>query len=145
MREIDNVDPPARLPEGEPLAEWRVSAIGPGWRPVPGESELLSVPGRLQLYPEALVFVADEVVDRSTGEPVVGIVPAGSVTHTRPLAPGTMLAPSEPAGRWMRGPLRRFRIPGFALGTAGGLWAFDCPQGARRAEEISRRYARVTA
>jgi hypothetical protein len=144
MREIDNVDPPAQLPEGERLKEWRVSAIGPGWRPLLGESELLSVPGRLQLYPEALVFRADDVIDRSTGEPVVGIVPAGSVTHTHPLAPGTMLAPSEPAGKWMRGPLRRFRFPGFTVGTDDGLWVFDCPHGARRAQEISRRYARAT-
>jgi hypothetical protein len=142
-RAIDNVDPPVELPEGEPLAEWPVAAIGPGWRPLPHETELLSVPGRLLLYPEALVFRADEVLDRGTGEPVVGLVAAGAVAHTHPLAPGSLLAPSEPAGRWMRGPLRRFRVPGFIVGTAEGPWVFDCPHGVRRAEEISRRYARA--
>jgi hypothetical protein len=140
MREIDNVDPPPPLPDGEPLKEWRVAAIGPGWRPMPWENELLSVSGRLQLYPEALVFRADDVIDRSTGEPVVGLVPADAVAHAHPLAPGSTLAASETAGQWMPAPLRRFRCPGFVVGTADGPWVFDCPKGYRRAEEISRRY-----
>jgi hypothetical protein len=142
-REIDVDAPAAELPGGEPLAEWRVAAIGPGWRPLPGESELLSVPGRLLLHPEALVFLADDAIDRRTREPVVGVVPAGAVAHTGPLSPGSRMSPSEPAGRWMPGPLRRFRCPGFVVGTAEGPWVFDCPHGVRRAEEISRRYARA--
>jgi hypothetical protein len=143
MREIDNIDRRVELPDGEPAKEWRVAAIGPGWRPLPGEQELLSVSGRLQLYPEALVFRADDVLDRRTGEPVVGLVPAGAVAHAHPLAPGTQLAASEPAGQWMPAPLRRFRCPGFAVGTADGLWVFDSPKGNRRAEEVSRRYSRA--
>jgi hypothetical protein len=141
VRQIDSDGPDPALPAGEPLEEWPVAAIGPRWRPLPGESELLSVPGRLLLHPEALVFRADDVVDRRTGEPVVGVVPAGAVAHAGPLSPGSRMSPSEPAGRWMPGPLRRFRCPGFVVGTEEGAWVFDCPHGVRRAEEISRRYA----
>jgi hypothetical protein len=142
-REIVSVDPPVELPDGEPLEEWPVAAVGPGWRPPPGESEVPAVPGRLLLYPSALVFCADDAIDVGTGEPVVGIVPAGAVAHTGPLSPGSRMAPSEPAGQWMPGLLRRFRCPGFVVGTAEGPWIFDCPHGVRRAEEISRRYART--
>jgi hypothetical protein len=141
MREIDSVARPGLdLPHDEPLAEWRVAAIGPDWRPLPGETELLSVPGRLRVHPEGLVFEADDVIDRRTGERVVAVVPAGAVTGAGPLSPGSRMAPSEPAGRWMPGLLRRFRCPGFVVQTADGAWVFDCPHGARRADEVSRRY-----
>lgn len=142
VREIDREGDRARaMPQGEPLKEWVVAAVGPDWRPPPGEPELPAAPGRLELHPDALVFRADEVIDRRTREPVVDVIPAGAVTGAGPLSPGSRATPTELVGQWMPRPLRRFRCPGFVVSTTGGSWMFDCPKGVRRAEEVSRRYA----
>lgn len=140
-REIETPGPPAAAPDGDPLDAWAVAAVGPDWRPPPGELELAPAEGRLLLYPDALVFRADAVVDRGTGAPLVSVIPAGSVIEAGPLSPGSRLTPSEIAGRWMPRPLRRIRCPGFAVRTTAGSWAFDCPYGQRRAREVSDRYA----
>ena len=115
------------------LEEWEVAAVGPAWRPAPGESEVPPVEGRLELHADALVFRA---ADRDPE-----VIPAASVIDAGPLSPGSRITPSEVAGRWMPGPLRRFRCPGFAIRTDAGSWAFDCPHGQKRAREVSRRYA----
>jgi len=143
MREIDReaADAAGTPPAGEPLEAWGVAAVGPAWRPSPDEAELRQVPGRLELYPDALVFRADEAIDRVTREPVVDVVPARAVTGAGPLSPGSHVTPTELAGLWMPRPLRRLRCPGFVVSTSDGPWMFDCPHGVRRAREVSRRYA----
>jgi hypothetical protein len=141
MRKIEATGPPVTASEGEPLETWNVAAVGPGWRPPPGEPELLPVPGRLELHADALIFRADDAVDRRTGEPLVAVVHGASVRNAGPLSPGTYITPTKLAGLWMPRLLRRLRCPGFAMRTSDGVWAFDCPAGVRRAREVSRRYA----
>ena len=143
MREVDRDAAAAAVaaPAGEPLDAWSVAAVGPQWRPPPDEMELRPVPGRLELYADALVFRADEAIDRRTREPVVDVIPAHTVTGAGPLSPGSRATPSELAGLWMPRPLRRFRCPGFVVSTSDGPWLFDCRHGERRAREASRRYA----
>ena len=133
---------PGAAPASEPIDEWEVAAIGPGWTPVAGESELWPVSGRLALHSEGLVFRADDAVDRASGELVLASVPAETVLEAGPLSPGSKLTPTELAGLWMPRPLRRFRCGGFAVRTRDGDWVFDCPHGVRRAREVSRRYVR---
>jgi hypothetical protein len=142
MREIETAAPgvPPTPPAGEPLEAWDVAAVGPAWRPPPGETELLPVPGRLELYPDAIVFRSSETIDRRTGEPVVEIVPSGEVTGAGPLSPGARVTSTELAGQWMPRALRRLRCPGFVVSTSDGSWLFDCPHGVRRAREVSGRY-----
>jgi hypothetical protein len=141
VRQIELTAPPTAEPASQPFDEWEVAAIGPGWAPVAGETELWPVDGRLSLHPEGLVFHAEGTVDRASGEPVVATIPAGSVLDSGPLSPGSRITPTELAGLWMPRFLRRLRSPGFSVRTREGDWVFDCPHGARRAEEVSRRYA----
>jgi hypothetical protein len=127
-----------------------VAAVGPHWRPAPGEPDVPTAAGRLALHEAALVFRADELVDRRSGEPIVDVIPAEAVTGAGPLSPGSPITASRQAGEWMPAWQRRFRSPGFVITTAHGPWAFDCPRGVRRAAEVRRRYvepnrARMTA
>jgi hypothetical protein len=141
VRQIELTSPPAEPPASEPLDSWDVAAIGPHWTPVAGETELRPVEGRLSLHPEGLVFRSEGTVDRATGEPVVGVIPAESVLDSGPLAPGSPITPSELAGLWMPRLMRRFRCPGFSVRTREGDWVFDCRRGQQRAREVGRRYA----
>jgi hypothetical protein len=141
VRQIEVTVPPAEPPASEPLERWEVAAIGPHWTPLTGEEELRPVQGRLALHTEGLVFRADATVNRTSGEPVVGVIPAGSVLDSGPLSPGSRITPSEPAGLWMPRFMRRFRCPGFSVRTRDGDWVFDCPHGQRRALEVARRYS----
>jgi hypothetical protein len=142
MREVETTGAASPVPDGERLETWAVAAIAPGWRPSPGEAELLPVPGRLELFGGGFVFRADDAVDRRTGERLVGMVPAASVREAGPLSPGTHITPTELAGLWMPRMMRRLRCPGFAVRTSDGDWAFDCPAGVRRARRVSELYAR---
>jgi hypothetical protein len=141
VREIDVSGQAPALPTSEPFERWEVAAVGPAWTPAPGESELWPVEGSLALHPEGLVFRADETVDRANGERVVAVIPAESVLDSGPLAPGSLVTPSEPAGLWMPRFMRRFRCPGFSVRTRDGDWVFDSRGGQRRAREVQRRYA----
>ena len=98
------------------------------------------MPGRLELYPDAIVFRSSETIDRRTGEPVVEVVPAGEVTGAGPLSPGARVTSTELAGRWMPRPLRRLRCPGFVVSTSDGSWLFDCPHGVSARARSSGRY-----
>jgi hypothetical protein len=138
---IERAGPAADAPAGEPLEVWEVAAVGPEWRPAAGEDDVPVAHGRLELHPDALVFRAEDVVDRATGAPVVEVIAADSVLDAGPLAPGSRLTAKRSAGEWMAAPLRRLRCPGFAVSTPSGGWAFDGPKGVKRAEEIRRRYA----
>jgi hypothetical protein len=140
MREVDTGGAAPTPPDGEPADVWAVAAIGPGWAPPPSEAELPPVPGRLELYAEAIVFRADDAVDRASGRPVVGVIRPSEVIEVGPLSPGTQITPTELAGAWMPAWQRRLRCPGFALRTAGGGWVFDAPDGKRRAKAVARRY-----
>lgn len=141
MREIYDETPPSTAsPQGEPDETWEVAAIGPGWRPPPGEAELAPVAGRLELYPEALAFRADDAIEAGSGEPLLGIIPAASVQEAGPLAPGSRATPTQLAGGWMPRWQRRFRCPGFVVRTSAGGWTFECPHGVRRARTVGGRY-----
>jgi hypothetical protein len=139
--EIDTAGAAPAPPQGPAHEAWEVTAIGPDWRPPPGQAELAPARGRLALHDGALVFSADDVTDRATGERVVAVIPASAVTGAGPLSPGSRLTPSVPAGQWMPAPLRRLRCPGFAVTTTAGTWVFDAPKGLKRAEALRRRYA----
>ena len=141
MRQIEVSTRPGALPASEPLDEWAVAAIGPGWAPAAGESELPPVAGGLALHPEGLVFRADDAADRASGEPVMAFVPADEVVDAGPLSPGSQITPTELAGLWMPRIVRRFRSGGFSIRTRAGDWVFDCPHGARRARAVKQRYA----
>jgi hypothetical protein len=141
VRQIELSAAPASPPGSDPFTDWEVAAIGPDWTPVAGETELWPVEGRLALHSEGLVFRARETVDRASGQPVVAVIPADAVLDSGPLSPGSRITPSELAGLWMPQFLRRFRSPGFSVRTREGDWVFDCPHGAQRAQEVSRRYA----
>ena len=133
--------PQASAPHSEPIEEWEVAAIGPGWAPLAGQAELAPVAGRLALHPEGLVFRADDAVDRASGERIVAVVPAETVLDVGPLSPGSPITQTEQAGLWMPRFLRRFRCGGFAVRTRDGDWVFDCPHGVRRAGEVASRYS----
>ncbi|HMJ95544.1 MAG TPA: hypothetical protein VK486_06810 [Thermoleophilaceae bacterium] len=142
MRQIEVIGPAAASPPAsEAFERWDVAAIGPGWAPCAGETELWPVEGRLSLHSEGLVFSAEGTVDRASGAPVVAVIPAEAVLDSGPLSPGSLITPSEPAGLWMPRFLRRFRCPGFSVRTREGDWVFDCPHGQQRAGAVSRRYA----
>jgi len=142
MREVETAATAAAPePLGEPLESWEVAAVGPEWTPVVGEMELEPVPGRLELYADALVFRADDAVDRRTREPLVSVVPAGTVTGATPLAPGSKLSSAQRGGSPVGRLLGRLAPPGFVVSTSVGPWAFACSRGERRAREVSRRYA----
>jgi hypothetical protein len=98
------------------------------------------VTGRLELYPEAIVFRATDAVVHRTGAPLVAVIPAAEVRETGPLSPGSRLTAAELAGQWMPAWMRRFRCPGFAISTSSGGWAFDCRRGIARADAIRKRY-----
>jgi hypothetical protein len=138
---IDRTVSSAAPPAGEPVAVGELAAVGADWRPAAGEEDLPVARGRLELHPEGLVFRADDVIDRATGEPVVAVIPAETIVDAGPLSPGSPLTSTRAAGEWMAAPLRRLRCPGFAVRTAAGAWAFDSPRGVKRAEEVRRRYA----
>ena len=141
MRQIEATRPAAAAPPtGDPFERWEVAAIGPGWTPVMGESELPPVDGYLSLHPDALVFRASDTVDRASGETVIAEIPAESVIDSGPLSPGSRATASEPMGLWMPRFMRRFRAPGFWIRTSDGSWAFDCRRGVDRAGEVRRRY-----
>ena len=141
MRQIDVTGRRAAPPASLPFERWEVAAIGPGWVPIAREAELWPVEGRLALHSEGLVFSAEATVDRASGQPVVGVIPAASVLDSGPLSPGSRITPSELAGLWMPRFLRRWRCPGFAVRTREGAWIFDCPHGQQRSDDVSRRYA----
>jgi hypothetical protein len=124
-------------PAGEPLESWDVAAVGPDWRPAPGEADVPPVDGRLELYADALVFRADDAATRAR---LAQVIPGASVLDAGPLSPGSMLTPSMPAGQWMPRALRRLRCPGFVVSTGAGAWAFDSPHGQRRARAVRERY-----
>jgi hypothetical protein len=129
------------VPAGAPEDTWAVAAIGPEWRPPPGEAELAPVPGRLELHPDGLVFRAEDVMDATTGAVLVSVVPAGDIHAAGPLSPGTRATPTTLAGSWMPAWQRRLRPPGFLVSTSHGPWLFDAPHGRRRAGIIAERYA----
>jgi hypothetical protein len=135
MREIDSGAPAGELPDGPPLERWELAAVGPTWRPPIGETTVYLVDGVLELHPDALVFRAREVVDSTTGSPLVGVIPATSIVTIGPLSPG-----SAGSGAWMPGWQQRFRSPGFVVGTDVGAWVFDGPKGPRRARELRERF-----
>jgi hypothetical protein len=139
VREIDDTAPPPATPSDAPLETWEdVAAVGPSWRPAPGERDLRPVPGRLELHASVLVFRATEAVDRATGAPLAGVI--GDVQEAGPLSPGSLITPTERAGLWMPGWMRRFRCPGFAVRTGTGSWIFDSPHGQQRAATVRARY-----
>jgi len=117
------------------LESWELAAVGPTWRPPPGEHAVEPVDGVLEVHTDALVFRAREVVDVGTGAPVVAVIPAATMRAIGPLSPG-----SPGAGGWMPGWQRRLRSPGFVVGTEAGAWVFDGPHGPKRAEALSARF-----
>lgn len=141
MRRIDVSTPPGVVPASEPIVDWEVAAIGPGWAPAAGESELVPVEGRLAMHPEGLVFRADDAADSASGERLIAVVPADAIGDAGPLSAGSKLTQTELAGRWMPRFMRRFRSGGFVVRTRDGDWLFDSPHGVDRAREVTRRYS----
>ena len=140
-REVADTAPPADLPSGEPIEVWEdVAAVGPSWQPPPKDLALPPVHGRIELYPSALVFRADDAVVYGSGAPLVGVIEASDVRDVGPLSPGSKITAAETAGQWMPRWQRRFRPPGFAIATPSGGWAFDCPKGTDRAAAVRKRY-----
>ena len=137
---VERRNPTMPPPAGRPDAVWQLVAVSPNWQPLRTERDLPAAHGRLELHPDALVYRADDVVDHATGELVVEVVPADTITDAGPMAPGTRLTGELTAGGWIAAPLRRFRCPGFVVATTAGSWIFDGPKGAKRADEIVRRY-----
>jgi hypothetical protein len=135
VRAVDVGDRPGAPPDGPVLESWELAAVGPTWRPPPGEHAVEPVDGVLEVHTDALVFRAREVVDVGTGAPVVAVIPAATMRAIGPLSPG-----SPGAGGWMPGWQRRLRSPGFVVGTEAGAWVFDGPHGPKRAEALSARF-----
>jgi hypothetical protein len=135
MRVVDSGAPAAARPDGPALEAWQVAAVGPTWRPAPGEKAVTTVDGVLEVLTDALVFRAHDALDTATSAPLVAVIPAATIRTVGPLSPG-----SAGSGGWMPGWQRRFRSPGFAVGTDMGAWVFDCPHGQRRAGALRDRF-----
>lgn len=129
-------------PDEPALEDWgSAEAVGPDWRPEPGQHHVVPVRGALLLHAGGLEFRAADVVDHGTGKPLRAWVAGTSIRDAGPFAPGADLAPGHPAGTWLPWPLRRMRVPGFGVATDEGGWAFGCPHGSDRAAELRRRFA----
>jgi hypothetical protein len=135
VRAVDVGDRPGAPPDGPVLESWELAAVGPSWRPPPGEHSLEPVDGVLEIHADALVFRAREVVDMGTGAPLVAVIPVATMRAIGPLTPGTPVV-----GGWMPKWQRRLRSPGFAVDTAAGGWVFDGPEGPKRARELTDRF-----
>jgi hypothetical protein len=135
MREVDSGAAPVEPPDGPPAESWELAAVGPTWRPAPGESTVSLVDGVLEVHPHALVFRAREVLDVASRAPLVAVIPAERIVTIGPLSPG-----SAGSGEWLPGWQRRLRSPGFVVGTDVGAWVFDGPKGPRRARELRDRF-----
>ncbi len=135
MRAVDTGERPATPPDGPVLERWELAAVGPTWRPPPGEHAVLPVEGVLEVLTSALVFRAREAVDLVTGAPLVAVIPVSAMRAIGPLSPG-----SPGSGGWMPGWQRRLRSPGFVVGTSAGAWVFDGPHGPKRAAALSARF-----
>jgi hypothetical protein len=135
MRAVDVGGRPAEPPGGPVLERWSLAAVGPEWRPPPGERAVEPVDGELEVHTDALVFRARDAADIATGAPIVAVIPVASVRAIGPLSPG-----NPGTGGWMPGWQRRVRSPGFVVGTDAGAWVFDGPHGPKRAEALSRRF-----
>ena len=122
-------------PAGQALDTWELAAVGPTWRPGPGEDGVAAVDGVLEVHGDALVFRARDAVDAATGSPLVAVIPAATIRAIGPLSPG-----SPGAGGWLPGWQRRLRSPGFVVGTDAGAWMFDGPHGPKRADALSERF-----
>ncbi len=143
MRRLDRGGgaPDTLPPQSEPAEAWgEVAALAPHWRPSLGETELAPVRGQLAMHHEGLVFRAADVVDATTGEPVVELPPGGAILSAGPLSPGSLMTPTRPAGEWMPRLLRGLRCPGFVVSTASGAWIFDGPRGVRHAQAVHERF-----
>jgi hypothetical protein len=134
VRAVDAGDPQGTPPEGPVLESWEVAAVGPTWRPAPGEHAIEPADGVLEIHTDALVFRAREVVDARSGAPLVAVIPVATVRTIGPLSPG-----NPGTGGWMPRWQRRLRSPGFVVGTDAGAWVFDGPHGPKRAEVLSAR------
>jgi hypothetical protein len=88
------------------------------------------------LYPEAIAFAADVREDRMRGEPVVEIIPAGTLLAVRRVAAGT-----RPDGGTRPAPDLPSRVmPRIRLDTHDGPRVFETASAGRRAREIEERY-----
>ena len=135
MRRVYTGVPPGAPPDGPVLERWELAAIGPSWHPELGRHTVEPVDGILEVHSDALVFHADDAIDDATGSPLVAVIPAPTVQAIGPLSPG-----NPGAGGWMPRWQRRWRSPGFAVGTEAGAWVFDGPAGAKRADALNRRF-----
>jgi hypothetical protein len=135
VRAVDVGDPPGPPPDGPVLESWELAAVGPTWRPPPGEHAVAPVEGVLEVQTDALVFRARQAVDTATGSPLVAVIPVVTVRAIGPLSPG-----NPGSGAWMPRWQRRLRSPGFVVGTEAGAWVFDGPHGPKRADALSRRF-----
>ena len=135
MRAVDVGDLPPAPPGGPVLESWELAAVGPTWRPPPGEHAVGPVDGVLEIHSDALVFRARDAIDAATGAPLVAVIPASTMRAIGPLSPG-----SPGTGEWMPGWQRRLRSPGFVVGTEAGAWVFDGPGGPKRAAALSSRF-----
>jgi hypothetical protein len=138
MRAVETGAPPMPPPDGPALESWELAAIGPSWRPPPGEHTVAPVDGVLEVHGDALVFRAREAIDVATGTPLVAVIPASAMRAIGPLSPG-----DPGAGGWMPKWQRRLRSPGFVVATEAGAWVFDGPQGPKRAQVLSSRFGIV--
>lgn len=135
MRAVDVGASPPAPPDGPVLDSWELAAVGPAWRPPPGEHAVLPVEGVLEIHSDALVFRARDAIDVATGDPLVDVIPAATMREIGPLSPG-----SPGTGEWMPRWQRRMRSPGFVVATEVGGWVFDGPEGPKRADALSRRF-----
>ena len=79
MRAVDTGERAAAPPEGPVLESWELAAVGPTWRPPPGEHAVAPVEGVLEFFTSALVFRAREAVDAATGATLVAVIPASAI------------------------------------------------------------------
>lgn len=122
-----------------PRKTWRVGAIGPNWRPPPGEDELSPLPGTLCVHREGLAFEADEAVDAATGRLIAAVVPLDAIDDVKPLSPNTWFYSTRLGSAWIPRWQRGWRSPGFTvLVSTGNGWCFESRFGAYRADFIRR-------
>jgi hypothetical protein len=125
----------SRMGHREPDERWRAHLVSDAHGRPSAMQRIGVVRGHLLLYPDALVFAADDGEDRVRGSAVVEILPAAGIRSVRRVPAG-----SRPDGQREGHDLPGRVMPRLRVDTASGACVFEIRSAGRRAKELESRY-----